>query len=145
MFPSQPEEVAEIPAEPRLVELGRAECLALLPAEGVGRIVVTQQSLPAVHPVHYVLDGEEIVFRTPRGSTLAAAVLHAVVAFQADDIALERRSGWTVYGIGEAYEVAEPGRLRALRRALSPWWGSDETAHTISIPLQILHGRLTPA
>jgi hypothetical protein len=65
------------------------------------------------------------------------------VAFQVDDVALESRSGWTVYGVGEAYEVAEPRRLEALQLALSPWWGSDGTAHTISIPLQILHGRLT--
>lgn len=106
--------------------------------------MVTQQSLPAAHPVHYVLDGEEVVFRAPRGSTLAVAVLHAVVAFQADDVDLESRSGWTVYGIGEAYEVVEPVRLDTLQRALSPWWGADGTAHTISIPLQILHGRLTP-
>ncbi|MEU7816968.1 pyridoxamine 5'-phosphate oxidase family protein [Pseudonocardia sp. NPDC049154] len=136
--------MASIHGEPRLVDLDRAECLTLLASEGVGRVVVTQKSLPAAHPVHYVLDGEEVVFRTPRGSTLAAAVLHAVVAFQADDVDLEGRSGWTVYGIGEAYEVVEPGRLDALQRALSPWWGTDATAHTISIPLQILHGRLTP-
>ncbi|MCE0762507.1 pyridoxamine 5'-phosphate oxidase family protein [Pseudonocardia kujensis] len=135
--------MVEIHAEPRLVELARAECLTLLPSEGIGRVVVTQRSLPAAHPVHYVLDGEEAVFRTARNSTLASAVLHAVVAFQADDVDLEGRSGWTVYGIGEAYEVVEPGRLDDLQRALSPWWGSDDTAHTISIPLQILHGRLT--
>jgi nitroimidazol reductase NimA-like FMN-containing flavoprotein (pyridoxamine 5'-phosphate oxidase superfamily) len=134
--------VAEIHAEPRLVELRRAECLTLLAGEGVGRVVVTQQSLPAAHPVHYVLDGEEVVFRTPHGSTLAAAVMHSVVAFQADEIDLDTRAGWTVYGIGEAYEVLEPVRLEALQWALSPWWGPAGTAHTISIPLQILHGRL---
>ena len=126
------------------MELGRAECLTLLAREEVGRVVVTQQSLPAAHPVHYVLDGEEVVFRAPRGSTLASAVLHAVVAFQVDDVDLESRSGWTVYGVGEAYEVVEPRRLDALKQALSPWWGAVGAAHTISIPLQILHGRLTP-
>ncbi|MFR9806446.1 pyridoxamine 5'-phosphate oxidase family protein [Pseudonocardia sp. RS010] len=115
-----------------------------LAGEGVGRVVVTQQSLPAAHPVHYVLDGEEVVFRTPRGSTLAVAVLGSVVAFQADDIDLDARTGWSVYGVGEAYEIADPQRLHALRQALSAWWATTDTAHTISIPLQILHGRLTP-
>ncbi|MFR9806739.1 pyridoxamine 5'-phosphate oxidase family protein [Pseudonocardia sp. RS010] len=137
--------MATIHPEPRLVELGRDECLHLLAGEGVGRVVVTQGSLPAAHPVHYVLDGEEVVFRTPRGGTLAAAVMHAVVAFQVDHVDLDTRTGWTVNGIGEAYEVVEPGRLNALQLALSPWWADGDTAHTISIPLQILHGRLTPS
>ncbi|MEU7816708.1 pyridoxamine 5'-phosphate oxidase family protein [Pseudonocardia sp. NPDC049154] len=137
------QEATVINPQPKLVALGRTECLTRLAGEGVGRVVVTRQSLPAAHPVHNVLDGEESVFRTPRGGTLAAAVLGTVVAFQVDDIDLGPAPGGASTGVGEAYEIAEPGRLHRLQQTLSPWWATCDTAHAISIPLRILHGRLT--
>ncbi len=56
--------------------LGRAECVALLRSAPVGRVVYTDQALPAIQPVTFVLDGDEaVVVRTApaRSSTRRCA------------------------------------------------------------------------
>jgi uncharacterized protein len=124
-----------------LVELTRQECLALLADGVVGRVIFTDRAMPAAQPVNYILDGEEIVFRTANGSKLAAAIRHAVVGFQVDDIDIRARTGWSVLGVGEAYEVVHPGRLTKLAQRQPDPWVADHDAHTISITLQIISGR----
>ena len=75
-----------------------------------------------MQPVAYHLDDEEIVFRTKNGSKLAAATRHAVVGFEVDDFDLEARTGWSVLGVGEAYEIVDPARLAALADThTDPW------------------------
>jgi uncharacterized protein len=77
---------------------------------------------------------------------LAAATRHAVVAFQADAIDTRTRTGWSVLGVGETYEVTDPVRLAALAPVQPDPWAPGHTAHTICIPLQYLTGRrLAPA
>lgn len=127
--------------EPELAELDRADCLRLLGTAEIGRVVFSHHAMPAAHPVAYLLDGEEIVFRTGAGSILAAATRNAVIAFQADRIDPATRSGWSVLAVGEAYEVTEPGRLAALRDRLPEPWAPGRTGHTLSLPAQHLTGR----
>jgi uncharacterized protein len=139
--PSVPERVAA-----ELDELDRAECLRLLATGVVGRIVVTEGALPAAHPVAYVLDGEEVVFRTASGSKITAAARHKVVAFEVDEIDVETRTGWSVLGVGEAEEILDPARLAGLHDRLPDPWVPTEGAHVLSVPLQKLTGRrLHPA
>ena len=88
-----------------------------------------------MQPVSYLLDGEEIVFRTRNGSKLAAATRHAVVGFEVDDFDLQARTGWSVLGIGEAYEIVDPARLAALADPHTDPWVRGHDAHTIAIPL----------
>jgi hypothetical protein len=134
---------ADRPAIVELVELGRAECLRLLAGQEIGRVVFTDGALPAAQPVTYLLDDEEeIVFRTGDGGKLAAATRNAVVAFQVDHIDPGTRIGWTVLGVGQAYEVVVPDRLAELAgRMPAPGATGRRTGHTIAIPLQRLSGR----
>jgi len=125
----------------KLVELSRQECLALLTAVPIGRVIFTDRAMPAAQPVNYLLDGEEIIFRTANGSKLAAAVRHAVVGFQVDEIDNRTQTGWSVLGVGEANEVVHPDRLTELTDLLADPWVDDHDAHTISISLQIVSGR----
>jgi nitroimidazol reductase NimA-like FMN-containing flavoprotein (pyridoxamine 5'-phosphate oxidase superfamily) len=109
-------------AAAELVELDRGECLRLLGKSTVGRVVFTEGALPAAHPVTYLLDDEEVIFRTGAGSKLAAAARHHIVGFQADEIDSYTRIGWSVLGVGEAYEVVTPIRLAGLAtRQPVPW------------------------
>ena len=129
-----------------LKEIDRPGCLELLASGQIGRVVYTEAAMPAAHPVNYLLDGEEVVFRTGAGAKLAAASRGVVVGFQADEIDVERRSGWSVLAVGEAYEILDPARLSELADRLPTPWASDRTGHCISIPLQRLTGRwLRPA
>ena len=124
-----------------LVELTRSECLKLLAGGIIGRVVFTDHALPTVQPVNYLLDGEEVIFRTANGSKLAAAIRNAVVAFQLDEFDATTRSGWSVLGVGEAYEVVDPPRLAELADLQPDPWVRERDAHTLSIPLAILTGR----
>jgi uncharacterized protein len=124
-----------------LTEIDRAGCLRLLASCPIGRVIYTEAAMPAAHPVNFLLDDEEIVFRTGRGAKLAAATRGAVVGFQADEIDVERRSGWSVLGVGEAYEILDPARLGDLHARLPTPWAPDRDGHCLSIPLQRLTGR----
>jgi uncharacterized protein len=124
-----------------LGELSRTECLRLLAAGVIGRVICTDGALPTAQPVNYVLDDEEIIFRTANGSKLAAATRNAVIAFQLDHFDTTSRTGWSVLGVGEAYEVVDPVRLVELGELQPDPWVRDHDAHTICIPLGILTGR----
>ncbi|GAA1860701.1 pyridoxamine 5'-phosphate oxidase family protein [Asanoa iriomotensis] len=125
-----------------LAELSRAECLRLLGTRAVGRVVFTERALPAVHPVNYLLDGDEVVFRTGGGGKLAAATLRKLVAFQVDDVDNSSGAGWSVLGVGEAYEVLDPERVEALATRMPPPWAESAVGgHIIAIPLGRLTGR----
>jgi nitroimidazol reductase NimA-like FMN-containing flavoprotein (pyridoxamine 5'-phosphate oxidase superfamily) len=123
------------------VALDRVDCLRLLSSVPVGRVLFTEAALPAALPVAHLLDNEEVLFRAEHGSGFAAATRNRVVAFQADGIDAPTRRGWSVVGVGEAYEVLEPGRLVGLASRLPVLWhGPAGRPHTISLPLQHLSG-----
>jgi nitroimidazol reductase NimA-like FMN-containing flavoprotein (pyridoxamine 5'-phosphate oxidase superfamily) len=123
-----------------LVEVSRAECLQLLADERMGRVVFTEGALPAAWPVGYVLDGEEVVFRTPRTGRLAAATPGRVVAFEVDRVDPDTHTGWSVLGVGAAYEIVDPHRLQELtHRGPAPWSRRSDLA--VAIPLHLLSGR----
>ena len=132
-------DTSEGPGE--LHDLERAECFRLLASGRIGRVAFTDAALPAVQPVAYHLDDEEVVFRTRNGSKLAAATRHAIVGFEVDEFDLQARTGWSVLGIGQAYEVVDPARLADLAQIDRVPWVRDHDAHTICIPLQLVTGR----
>jgi len=70
-------------------------------------------------PVNYTLDGGAVVFRTDPGSKLAAATVGATVAFEVDTADERDRTGRSVVVRGQAADVADLERLRAL--PLYPW------------------------
>lgn len=124
-----------------LTELDRTECLRLLGAAAVGRIVFTEGALPAIRPVNFLLDGDDIVFRTATGSALAAATRHAVVAFEADEIDTATHTGWSVVVIGQAYEINDIDRLVRLADPHITPWAPHRTAHTLAVPIHHVSGR----
>lgn len=69
-----------------LVRMEEPDCWTFLRAHRLGRVVVVQYDRPLVFPVNYTTDGESIVFRTARGSKLAAASRGSVAAFEVDDV-----------------------------------------------------------
>jgi uncharacterized protein len=106
-------------------ELDREQCLDLLAGGGFGRVVGTDSAMPAVYPISYVLDGQEVIFQTEAGSSLAGTA-GDVVAFQADQFDSVSGIGWTVLGIGKPYQLpANPATI---------------SAATLAIPLRRLTG-----
>lgn len=91
-----------------MVELDVADALTLLAHTPVGRVVFSHQALPAVRPVNFVLVGADVCFRVRGDSTLRRALDGNIAAFEADDLDLERRTGWSVVVTGPA-ELVPPG------------------------------------
>lgn len=124
--------------------LSREECLAMLGSVPIGRIVFTDRALPAVQPVRFVLDGENVVIRTGAGSTLSAATGDAIVAFEADEFDAARRSGWSVTAVGPARAVTDPAERARLARLPLPAWAPDGRDHFIVMRPERLSGRRMP-
>ncbi|MFD8013170.1 pyridoxamine 5'-phosphate oxidase family protein [Streptomyces sp. NPDC058955] len=116
------------PAAPRrrAVELRPDEALRLLAGVPLGRIVFTEQALPAIRPVHHVLDGGDVVIRTNEGAALARRAREAgtrgvVVAYEADEIDTGTRLGWSVVVTGYCRLVTDPEEAARYATVLSPW------------------------
>ena len=124
--------------------LDRDECLRLLAVATLGRIGFTSGALPTVLPVNFHLDGERILVRTARGSTLEAALRNVVVAFEVDDFDPIERAGWSVAVTGVATEVGEPTELDAFRHEPIPHWASAADEALISISTELVSGRRIP-
>lgn len=104
-------------------ELDRQECLRLLAKVPVGRIVYTRQALPAVLPVNFCLDHDgAVLLRASVASGLVSAIDGAVVAFEADEVAADTHSGWSVVVTGAATLVTDPAEhARLLRTGPVSW------------------------
>jgi uncharacterized protein len=129
------------PHNPVLEELSRAECLRLLATATIGRLSYTRRALPAVEPVNFALHEGAIVIRTEAGGKLAAATRRAVVAFQADDLDLGLRSGWSVTVVGRCDEVTDTADLSGLDKLGLESWAPGTRNHFIRIEPGIVTGR----
>jgi len=125
--------------------LSREQCLALVASVPVGRVVYTDQALPAVMPMNFVLDGDGIVIHTASDSALAAAVRNAVVAFQADDFDSGATTGWSITITGQARLVDDAEETTRLARLPLRPWISTAAGQFIRIPARHVAGhRLGP-
>lgn len=120
--------------------LRRDECYALMTTVPIGRIVFTEGALPAIQPVNFVLDGEDVVIRTGAGSKLAAAARSAVVAFECDDYDETGLTGWSVVLIGRARATGHDEHHRLTALGLTPW-ALGAKPHYIRITPEIVRGR----
>jgi nitroimidazol reductase NimA-like FMN-containing flavoprotein (pyridoxamine 5'-phosphate oxidase superfamily) len=116
------------------VTLSRAECLELLAATHVGRVVVTvgAEHRPLIRPVNYLFDqtAQAVTFRCAAGTKLHALLRSASACFEIDDHDVELRTGWSViiYGVSEPVEHAadilrlEQSGLDSLAPGPQPAW-----------------------
>lgn len=124
--------------------LGREECLRLLRTVTLGRVGITIGALPVVVPMNFRLIGDRVVLRVGLGTSLDAAILDAVVAFEADQVNQPGRGGWSVSVTGVAREITEPDEIAQMRHEhISRWmeWGADRY---IAISTEMVSGRRIP-
>lgn len=128
-----------------MTELGREESLALLASVPLGRLGLSQQALPTIRLVNHLVDGEHIVIRTHTDSALLRdPSLAEVVVYEADQIDLEARTGWSVMVTGRASLVTDPLDVARYQQLLTPWIDIDMD-HVVQITAEIVTGyRLGP-
>ncbi|GAA2806236.1 pyridoxamine 5'-phosphate oxidase family protein [Kribbella solani] len=125
----------------RLEIVSRAECLRLLRSVPLGRLVYTAGGLPAIRLVNFLLDADTIVFSSGQGDKFRAAERGDVVAFEADDVDLDRHIGWTVTAIGHL-SVVSPDEAAELRRTLPLHsWLPMEDPQLVRVGMESVHGR----
>ena len=98
------------------------ECLRLLASVPVGRVGFFADGELVILPVNHAVDGQDLVFRTARGTKLSAAEGQSLVAFEADEYDQETRSGWSVLVNGRAEVVYDDADIRRLSHlSLHAW------------------------
>ena len=120
-------------------------CLRLLASVPVGRVGFFADGEIVILPVNYVVDGQDMVFRTARGSKLSAAEGRDLVTFEADEYNEQTRSGWSVVVTGRAEVIYEDAEIQRLSRlGLHPWVTAADHPFWIRIRANAVSGRATP-
>jgi nitroimidazol reductase NimA-like FMN-containing flavoprotein (pyridoxamine 5'-phosphate oxidase superfamily) len=118
------------------------ECLRLLASVPVGRVGFVADGEMVILPVNHAVDGQDLVFRTARGTKLSAAEGQHLVAFEADDYDQQTRSGWSVLVNGRAEVVEDAADVRRLSHLPLHAWVLQAWATAVERPVWI---RIRPA
>ncbi|CDQ42820.1 MULTISPECIES: pyridoxamine 5'-phosphate oxidase family protein [Mycolicibacterium] len=121
--------------------LNRRQCLDRLQQVRVGRLVFTEDELPAIQPVNFRLWQEDVVIRVAGGAKLAAAAAHQVVAFEADELDPDLRSGWSVTVVGTAEPITAIDDLVDVAGTFVEPWVQGRRDHFIRIRTERITGR----
>ena len=125
-------------ASSNLTELGRDECLRLLSASTVGRVVVIRPVVetPVIRPVNYAFDeaSQSVVFRCIAGTKFATLMRASRAWFEIDDIDADRRTGWSVIVGGVTEVITQPAEVRRLDTIGVGSWIAGEDAEWVRIP-----------
>ena len=122
--------------------LDRDECLALVRHQQVGRIAIVDGGHPLVFPVNYVLEGDDVVFRTGEGTKLHVGERGAV-CFEVDEVDPATRGGWSVMIHGRLEEVTSSDSARYARLASSGVqpWADGAKDHVMRVVARSITGR----
>ncbi|KUI20371.1 pyridoxamine 5'-phosphate oxidase [Mycobacterium sp. GA-1285] len=124
-----------------LETLNRRQCLDLLGGVRVGRLVFTEDALPAVQPVNFRLWRDDVVIRVAGGPKLLAATDNQVVAFEADELDSDLRTGWSVVVVGHADEISSIEELTEVAGTFVQPWVKGTRDHFVRIRSERITGR----
>jgi hypothetical protein len=115
-------------------ELTRAEAMGLLASVAYGRVIFTLNALPAVRPVNHLIDDGHVIIRTRLTSAICTAeqsIDGVVVAYEADSLDPQRRTGWSVAITGRAHTITDPEQVSRYEHLLRPWVNHADTVVAI--------------
>jgi uncharacterized protein len=123
----------------------RQECYVLLRDHVIGRLAIVHGGAPHVLPVNYLLDGDDVVFRTDRGSKLDVGP-RSPACFEIDLFDTTTRTGWDVVVSGWLEEITEHDAERFRRVAslpIDPWVDGERTHWMRLVPRDVTGRRIT--
>lgn len=127
------------------------DCLRLLASVPVARVGFFADGEVVILPVNHAVDGQDLVFRTARGTKLSAAEGESLVVLEADEYDQETRTGWSVVVNGRAEVVDDTADIRRLSHldlhawVLHAWATAAERPIWIRIRPVSVSGRRIPA
>lgn len=126
--------------------LTEEQCWELLSGVEVGRLAVAAAGDIDIYPINFVLDGQNIVFRTAEGTKLVEVVISGKVAFEADGYEPERGRAWSVVVKGEAVNLERFADIyHAQDLPLFPWNASPKERYVMIRPHRVTGRRFTVA
>jgi uncharacterized protein len=137
-------ELATDQAGLEILHLG--DCFLLLKSVPVGRIGFIEGGEIVLLPVNFLVDGQDVAFRTAAGSKLSTVEAGRDVRFEADSYDAAAVTGWSVVvnGLAEVVDSAEEAaRLDAL--GLVTWGGTAARQVWVRIRPSTITGRRIPA
>ena len=118
------------------------DCLRLLSSVPVGRVGFFADGEIVILPVNYLVDGQDVIFRTGAGSKLTSVGSKNLVGFEADCYAAPARSGWSVVASGFTEIVDSDAEIRRLDNlGLRSWVDSADAPSWIRIRPTSITGR----
>lgn len=103
------------------------ECTGRLATAGIGRVAFVRSGEVVVLPVHHVVHGLDVYFRTSGGSKIEAAADHSPMGFEVDEYDRASVTGWSVSMSGTASLVDDDDLIRELAGSDStPWMVGDQ-------------------
>jgi len=128
-----------------MLELARPECLRLLAATCVGRIVVSvaEWDRPVIRPVNYVFDepSHSVLIRSAPGSKLNAVLRSTNAVFEIDGADPDGCVGWSVILGGVAEEITNADEVRRVERLGLKPLAPGYKGHWIRIRTNTVSGR----
>lgn len=94
--------------------LQREQSIELMQTASVGRLIFTEQALPAVQLVDFRWWRGDVVIRITDAALLSAVSRNHVVAFEADELGADLDHGWSVTVVGHCRVITEVPDLMAL-------------------------------
>lgn len=87
--------------------LQREQSIELMQTASVGRLIFTEQALPAVQLVDFRWWRGDVVIRVTDAAVLSAVSRNHVVAFEADELDTDLENGWSVTVVGHSTVITE--------------------------------------
>ncbi|EID81410.1 MULTISPECIES: pyridoxamine 5'-phosphate oxidase family protein [Rhodococcus] len=119
-----------------------ADCIRLLRSVSVGRVVFTENALPALRPVTFAAVAGEVVI--PADGVWSERFDGEFLAFEADGIDLSARNGWSVVVMGRATHLSFSDSVARFHdRTTVPWSIPSGTCHLVIDMEQVTGRRVT--
>lgn len=129
---NQPPGQWDAAAQPVLETLTAAECREHVAAGGIGRFLFVEPGRgPVAIPVNYIMDGDDVVFRSGRQTSIANVLGQdppgdQQVSFDVDHLDEALAEGWSVLLTGTAHLITDPEELsHAAALRIRPWPGGE--------------------
>jgi nitroimidazol reductase NimA-like FMN-containing flavoprotein (pyridoxamine 5'-phosphate oxidase superfamily) len=121
------------------------DCFGLLGSVPVGRIGFLAGGEVIILPVNFMVDGQDVVFRTAAGSKLSSIEVGHYVGFEADAYDAAAETGWSVLVSGLAEIVDDEADAARLDACALRSWGEPADPVWVRIRPSSISGRRIPA
>jgi uncharacterized protein len=117
----------------------------LLATVPVGRVGFMSDDEVAVLPVRFLVDGQDVVFRTYQGSKLSSMEVGHYACFEVDSYDAATRTGWSVVARGLVEKESEASCARLDAPGVESWGGTAKERLWMRIRPTSMTGRRIPS